>query len=106
MTIYGFWIGDRICWNLCYRTRDFGTGLTENTVVIYWEHVCLRIRYSATAIVYFLTSRSFPNSGSVSHNANLELREIGWRGMEWIDLAQDKNQWRSHVYTAMNLRVL
>jgi hypothetical protein len=34
----------------------------------------------------------------------MELREIGWGGMDWIDLAQDRDQWRALVNTAMNLR--
>jgi hypothetical protein len=33
------------------------------------------------------------------------LREIGWGGMDWIDLAQDRDQWRALVNTLMNLRV-
>jgi hypothetical protein len=33
------------------------------------------------------------------------LREIGWDGMDWIDLAQDRDQWRALVNTVMNLRV-
>jgi hypothetical protein len=33
------------------------------------------------------------------------LREIGWGGMDWIDLAQDRDQWRALVNTVMNLRV-
>jgi hypothetical protein len=33
------------------------------------------------------------------------LREIGWDGMDWIDLAQDRVQWRALVNTVMNLRV-
>jgi hypothetical protein len=28
--------------------------------------------------------------------------EIGWGGMEWIDLAQDRDQWRAVVNTVMN----
>jgi hypothetical protein len=28
-------------------------------------------------------------------NINMNLGEIGWGGMKWIDLAQDKNQWRT-----------
>jgi hypothetical protein len=36
----------------------------------------------------------------------LELREIGWGGMDWIDLGQDRDQWRTLVNTVMNLRVL
>jgi hypothetical protein len=33
------------------------------------------------------------------------LREIGWGDMDWIDLAQDRDQWRDLVNMAMNLRV-
>jgi hypothetical protein len=33
------------------------------------------------------------------------LTEIGWDCMDWIDLAQDKEQWRALVNTVMNLRV-
>jgi hypothetical protein len=32
-------------------------------------------------------------------------REVGWGGMDWIDLAQDRDQWRSLVNTVMNLQV-
>jgi hypothetical protein len=34
-----------------------------------------------------------------------DLREIGWGGVDWIDLAQDRNQWRTLVNMVMNLRV-
>jgi hypothetical protein len=34
------------------------------------------------------------------------LREIGWDGMDWIDLAQDKEQWRALVNTVTNRLVL
>jgi hypothetical protein len=39
-------------------------------------------------------------------NIKTDLREIGWYGMEWIDLAQDRDQWRALVNMVMNLRVL
>jgi hypothetical protein len=32
-------------------------------------------------------------------------KEIGWNGMGWIDLAQDRYQWRALVNTVTNLRV-
>jgi hypothetical protein len=35
----------------------------------------------------------------------MDLREIGWGGMDWIDLAQDRDQWRALVNTVMNLQV-
>jgi hypothetical protein len=34
------------------------------------------------------------------------LREIEWDGMDWIYLAQDRDQWRALVNTVMNLRIL
>jgi hypothetical protein len=30
-------------------------------------------------------------------NIKIDLREIGWDGMDWIDLAQDRDQWRDLV---------
>jgi hypothetical protein len=39
-------------------------------------------------------------------NIKMDLREIGWRGMDWIDVAQDRDQWRVFVNTVMNLWVL
>jgi hypothetical protein len=33
------------------------------------------------------------------------LREVEWDGRDWIDLAQDRDQWRVLVNTVMNLRV-
>jgi hypothetical protein len=39
------------------------------------------------------------------NNIEIDLRENGWDGMDWIELAQDRDQWRALVYTVMNLRV-
>jgi hypothetical protein len=38
-------------------------------------------------------------------NNKMDLRETGWDGMAWIDVAQDRDQWRALVNTVMNLRV-
>jgi hypothetical protein len=36
-------------------------------------------------------------------NIKIDLREIGWDGMDWIDLAEDRDQWRALVNTVMIL---
>jgi hypothetical protein len=46
-----------------------------------------------------------PRSRWVS-NIKLDLvREIGWDGMDWIDRALDRDQWRALVNTVVNLRL-
>jgi hypothetical protein len=35
----------------------------------------------------------------------MDLREIRLDGIYWVDLAQDRDQWRALVYTIMNLQV-
>jgi hypothetical protein len=39
-------------------------------------------------------------------NIRMDRREIGLGGMDWIDLVQDRDQWRALVNTVINLRVL
>jgi hypothetical protein len=38
-------------------------------------------------------------------NIKIDLREIGWDGMDWIGLVQDSDQWRAFVNTVTNFRV-
>jgi hypothetical protein len=37
-------------------------------------------------------------------NIKMNLREIRWDGMDWIDLSQDRDQWRALVNMMMNHR--
>jgi hypothetical protein len=38
-------------------------------------------------------------------NIKMDLGEMGWNGTDWINQAQDRDQWRVVVNTVMNLRV-
>jgi hypothetical protein len=39
------------------------------------------------------------------NNIKMVIREIGWDGVNWIDMVQDKDQWRVLVKTVIKLRV-
>ena len=38
------------------------------------------------------------------NNIRMDLKDIGWEGIDWIDLAEDKDKWQALVNTAMNIR--
>jgi hypothetical protein len=38
-------------------------------------------------------------------NIRMDLGEVGWGDVEWIDLAKDRNRWRALVNSVLNLRV-
>jgi hypothetical protein len=45
-----------------------------------------------------------PRHGWVD-DIKMDLREIGWDGVNWIDMAQDRIQWRALVNMVLNLQV-
>jgi hypothetical protein len=38
-------------------------------------------------------------------NIKMDLLKLGWSGVDWIGLAQDRDKWRAHVNAVMNLLV-
>jgi hypothetical protein len=38
-------------------------------------------------------------------NIKMDFQEVGWYGVAWIDMAQDRDRWRALVNAVMNLRV-
>jgi hypothetical protein len=57
--------------------------------IITYKTACLIAEMSAPLHVYI----------------KIDHRDIGWVGMDWIDLAQNRDLWRAFVNTVMNLRV-
>jgi hypothetical protein len=41
----------------------------------------------------------------MEENVKIDPKQIGWDGFDWIDLAQDRSNWRTVVGAVMNLRV-
>ena len=39
-------------------------------------------------------------------NIRMDLREVGCDPGEWIDLAEERDQWRAYTRAVMNLRIL
>jgi hypothetical protein len=64
--------------------------------------MCLNETYSKIRIGKLLSDK-FPIQNGLEQD--VDLREIGIDGANWIRLAQDRIQWRAFVNTVMNLRV-
>jgi hypothetical protein len=45
------------------------------------------------------------NSVKQGDNIRMDLGEVGWGDVDWIDLAKDRNRWRAVVNSVLNLRV-
>ena len=39
------------------------------------------------------------------NNITMDLQEVGWKGIDWMDLARNRGWWRALVNAVMNLRV-
>ena len=56
-------------------------------------------------IVCMLKWRSRNNRHSWEDNIKMGLQDVGWGGLDWIDLAESRGRWRALVNAVMNLRV-
>ena len=75
------------------------------TLVAATQDVALRGRgYSAGSLAKMLF-RFWRPRRRWEDNIKMDLQEVGYRGMEWIELAQDRDRWRALVNAVMNLRV-
>jgi hypothetical protein len=77
----------------------------------------LRDLYSSPSIIRIIKLRRMTWVGHVARmgekrprlrwadNSKIDLLEIGWGGVDWIGLAQNRDKWRALVNAVMNLRV-
>jgi hypothetical protein len=42
------------------------------------------------------------NIGTDGGNIKMDLKEVGWEGVDWIHLAQNNHEWRALLNTVMN----
>jgi hypothetical protein len=49
-------------------------------------------------------NRSLGRPRRSSEDIKMDLREIGWSGMDWIHLAEDRGQWMAFVNAVINTR--
>jgi hypothetical protein len=69
------------------------------------EHVA---RMGACSLLVGKTDGNGPHARASRRwvdNANMDLGEIGWGGMDWMSLAQDRDQWKALANETMKLQV-
>ena len=68
-----------------------GMGREEVRVTLWWGNMIERDQLE--------------DPGGWEDNIKIDLQEVGYGGMDWMDLAQDRDRWRALVNAVMNLRV-
>jgi hypothetical protein len=80
------------------KTSDIIKWTLVKTYVSLWSHI-----KTITLLVRLDPNRRPRNTWE--DNIKMDRGEIGWVGMNWIDLARDRDQWKALVNMVMNLRV-
>jgi hypothetical protein len=55
--------------------------------------------------MFHTENKYFVSFMCLQNNIKMDLQEVGWGGMDWIDMAPDRDRWPALVSAAMNLRV-
>jgi hypothetical protein len=74
------------------------------------KHYVIILRVLTFVLMYSVQGFGGKTSGKETRrrwedNIKMDLQEVGFAGMDWIDLAQDRDRWRGLVNAGMNLRV-
>jgi hypothetical protein len=73
------------------------------TVVIIVEYHCYQFHIKFYRLS--LRTLNYNNNNNNNNNNKTDLREIGWCGLDWIDLSQDRDQWRALGNTVVSRQV-
>jgi hypothetical protein len=99
---------NRVFRRIFVSKRDVGTGGCRKV-----HNEELHNLYSSPSVIRMIKSRRMKPEGKTPlgrkrrrwvDNIKIDLREIGWGGTDWIDLAQDVDQRRALVYTVTKHR--
>jgi hypothetical protein len=96
--------GSNLCRNDCSETfRGFTQCYRQNPE----KYLTLRHnRFRPYPFQFIIHHHSIPRSRRRwEDNIKMDLQEVGWGDMDWIDMAQDRDRWRALVSVVMNLRV-
>jgi hypothetical protein len=87
---------------ICHKNQRISTHFVLKNII--FQHP-VALRYHC----YILSTPSILQLGRPRRrwvdNIKMDLGEKGWEGMDWIDLVQDRDQWRALLNTVTNLRV-
>jgi hypothetical protein len=73
-----------------------------------WHVACIGERRGTYRVLMGKPERKRPLVGlrhGWGDNIHTDVREASWGGINWIDVAQDRNRWQALVNAVMNLRV-
>jgi hypothetical protein len=79
--------------------------LYSSPSIIRWAGHVVRVRQKRNAYRILVGKPEGKRPLGRPRRKRLDNVKIGWDGMDWIDLAQDGDQWRALVNTVLNLRV-
>ena len=66
---------------------------------------CVRDRRDACRVLVGKHEGKRPLGKAGIPNIKLDIQKVGWVGMDWIDLAQNRDMWQAVVNAVMNLQV-
>jgi hypothetical protein len=80
-------------------------GLGVNIPVLFFLLQPHKITQNYAILIHLTIYHSSHNLCLSIHLTSCSLREIGWHAMHWIDLIEDRDQWRALVNMVLNLWV-